>query len=188
VARRLERQGKAALVYDFHGQILSADIMQTLDSFEYARQHIVEQLEGFKTSGKYDRIHLYGASLGNITLGLVADSFGDFDEATMIVAGSNLARSVWEGDRTQAIHRNLAARHVTLPQLDKAWEELAPKTHAAAFEGKPVHLFPSTTDHIIPTQYQGELQVALREAGADVTTDPTRLGHYMACARALFQI
>ncbi len=117
-----------------------------------------------------------------MSLCLIADEYRDFRKATMIVAGSNLARCTWEGSRTQAIRKQLELNNTTEGALDAAWQQLAPKTYAAAFAGKEVGMYISETDTVIPTQYQEEMVTSIKSAGADVTAHYSRNGHAASIA------
>ena len=182
--KRLVRRGNAVITYDFNGEMLKPDVIQTLASFRQVQREVARELNTLVKVHDYTEVTLFAPSLGNVALALIAEQFRDFNKAVMVVAGSDLAKSTWEGIRTQAIRESFEAQGYDEQQLVTLWRSLAPASHAAAFSGKDVEFILSMTDEIIPTVYQQEYADALRQAGARVHVVSTRLGHYAAVARA----
>lgn len=184
--RRLGRQGGAVVTYDFNDEILKPNVEQTLASFMQIQAVVAGELNELVKDHDYKNITVFAASLGNVALALIAEQFKAFDKAIMVVAGSDLAKSTWEGIRTQAIRRSFETQPQPYDEqrLIELWEPLAPAKHAAAFGGKDVDFIISTTDEVIPTVYQQEYADALKQADANVNVTYTRLGHYLAVGQA----
>ncbi len=182
LTRRLVRSGSAVLRYWFSPQILEPNVARVLESFEHIRRTVTADLEELTQDNRYQRVSLTASSLGNVSLGLVAKSFAGFHDATFVVAGSNLARSVWEGSRTQSIRLSLEDQGVDIESLDKAWAEIAPKDAASSFGGKSARFVTSTTDGIIPAAYQTEMAQAVRPYANETRVEPHRTGHVSTVA------
>ena len=183
LTKRLVKSSSAVLQYKFSPQILEPNVSRVVESFERIQSEVTEDLEKLTFCNRYDQVNFVASSLGNVSLGLVAKRFPEFTGATMIVAGSNLARSAWEGSRTQHIRQALELQGMSEDALDEAWAKLAPKNSATAFEGKPVHLLVSTTDEVIPAHYQHEMVDTVSSAGVIATVDSYRTGHIATVAR-----
>jgi hypothetical protein len=168
-------QGGSVLEYRFHDRILEPNIETVPKSFETIRNKIVQDLHVIK--GGFEKIQLVGLSLGNVALTLVAEEFPEYESASMIVPGSDLAACMWEGLRTRHVMEAFAKQGITKEQLRKDWKCLAPANHAAAFEDKDVSLHISSTDKIIPAVYQLEMEDSLQQAGARVSSVYRRMGH-----------
>ncbi len=177
LAKRVRDSGSAVLRLEFDDYILSPDIDQVVASFGNIQQTVSSELYRLVKEKQYRKVYAIASSLGNVALCRIARSF-PFSGATMLVAGSNLARSMWEGARTKRIREHLEQEGINIDNLEEAWHGLDPKTNASAFVDKPVRLVVSSTDRIIPSIYQRELAGALHAAGASVTQQTTRLGHY----------
>ena len=177
LTKRLTKKGDAVLAYTFHDELLKPDVVQVLQSFKVVQKEVAHRLE--ELSNQYNRIHLIGTSLGCAALCLIAEAYPDFDAATLVVPGSNLAYCMWNGIRTQHIRTELekSDKHWNYEDLNKVWQPIAPISHVAAFKDKPVTAYISTTDRVIPSDSQREIVGALSEAGADVTEHASRLGH-----------
>jgi hypothetical protein len=178
------RHGSAVISYDFNDEILKPDVNQTLASFMQIQAVVAGELHELVEAHDYRDVTLFAASLGNVALALITEQFKDFNKAVMVVAGSNLAKSAWEGIGTQDIRQSFEDQGYDEESLVRSWEPLAPAAHAAAFSGKDVDFILSTTDKVIPTTYQQEYVDALEQAGAKIAVTSTRLGHYMAVGRA----
>lgn len=183
LAKRLVKSGAAVLQYSFHPQILQPDIKRVLESFKHIQSKVTGDLDSLQNRHKYKKITLVASSLGNVSLGLVSQAFPRYDDAVLVVAGSNLARCVWEGSRTQSIRRAFEEQGVTEDELDERWAAIAPKYTAPSFSGKAAHMIVSKTDQIIPAVYQEEMVDALRYAGVNPSVERTRLGHISSIAK-----
>jgi hypothetical protein len=177
LANHLEESGWSVLSYTFNPEILKADVNQVIESFQVLQSRIAADLSSVVSQNNFKQVHLIGSSLGNLTLGLVAEKFTSFDQATMIVPGSNIARSTWEGVRTQGIRKDFM-KGMTEDKLDVAWDCISLKNHVKGFNGKHIRVVVSKTDRVIPPKYQYELLNALQVSGAKVDASYTSLGHY----------
>lgn len=173
-------QGFAVRRYDFNDHILEPDVDQVVASYKNIRETVTEELETFADQRRFNRIHFIASSLGTVSMALVASSFDRMTSATIASGSSNLALSVWHGIRTREVRRALeeAEEGCTARMVDDKWHDIAPMTHASAFENKPTRMIISTTDAIIPTIFQREMADALADAGSQVSTHDTTLGHY----------
>jgi predicted peptidase len=178
LVERLARQGVGVLDYKLHDQIIEPNIERVLESYSHLQAAMAEDLHRLHEEYNYRRIHFTGLSLGNVALSLVAQEFPNFTSATMVTPGSNLARSLWEGIRTQSIRRELSDQGYTAEELDEAWQPLAPKNYAGLFKDKAVNIVISTRDKVIPSVYQIEMLNALKKADAQLSTRLTSKGHY----------
>lgn len=177
---RLGKHGFAVRQYDFSDNILEPNVERVLESFHNIQDTVVNGLEQLVSSREFEEVHFISASLGAVSLALVASKFPQMSSATIVTGSSNLALGVWHGSRTVRVREALEAAGLDEKALDKAWQELAPKNHAEAFKNKSVRVILSTTDLVIPTIYQRELAEALDNAGSQVHVATTRMGHYAA--------
>lgn len=178
--RRLARGGSAVYRPHINHQVLEPNVDRVIDSFYQLHKIVSRRLKELVFQNKYSSVSLFAMSLGNVSLALVAEAYPDFDSATMMLAGSNLAKSVWKGIRTQTLKRELIEQGITENMLDGAWSELAPKAHTDCFKGKAVDLLISKNDQIIPTSLQHEMANKLANSGANNSVQYTNLGHYMS--------
>ncbi len=177
-AGHLNRQGFAVRRYDFSDHILQPDLDSVLASFHHIQDVVTEDLEDLTENTQLEEFHLVSASLGTVSLALLAERLPRFTGATIIAGSSDLARSMWHGSRTVKIRQELEKQGVDEKTIVEAWQDLAPKNHTSAFKGKPVNMTVSLTDKIIPTIYQHEMAEELGRAGSNVRVKTTRRGHY----------
>lgn len=183
LSARLVKKGWAVLSYKFSGEILKPDIEQVLASFAHIRDHVGEDVNKLNADNRYKKIHLIGASLGNVSMAMTASVIPDFTSAQFTVAAGNLARSTWEGSRTQGIRMALENLGHSEDELDDAWASIAPAAFAKYFDGKVVHALVSLSDTVIPTKYQHQMVNALSENSSEIAEINTKLGHYATIAR-----
>lgn len=177
LTRRLVKKGSAVLVYRFHKHVLEPDIDRVVDSFGVIKDTVTSDIRSCVSERGYRGTDLISTSLGNVSMCLVAGAYPDFRRATMVAAGSNLARSMWEGNRTEPLRAAFETQGVTKENLDTAWDQLAPMRHAEAFAGKNVAMYVSQTDKVIPYAYQAEMAESVIASGADVTIHSSRRDH-----------
>lgn len=180
LAERVVRRGYTVLKLASHPRILEPNVNNVLTAYRLIRDQTADLIDHTIDQSRYDKPWFIGPSLGNVALTMTASIFPDFAKASMAVAGSNLATCLWRGIRTQPIAKELLSQGVDMMQLEEAWNELAPINNLKTFQGKPVDMLISTTDRVIPTQYQRAMHEGLVEAGANVTVRETALGHYAA--------
>jgi predicted peptidase len=177
---RLARHGLAVYRPEIHHQILEPNIDRVVASFMQLQKTVSDRIHELVSQNRYNSVSLLAMSLGNVSLTLVAEAYPDFDSANMMMAGSSLARSLWQGERTQSLRGSLVEQGVTEGALDEAWTSLAPKTHADCFSDKSVDLLVSKNDKVIPTVLQHEMVNELVNSGANSSVRYTELGHYMS--------
>ncbi len=183
LAGRLARRGWSVLVYDFHDQVIMPDDDAVRDSFKFIRDKIALELSQLKSKHGYERVHLVGISLGNVPLALVTDLYKDFQSATLVVAGDDLAIDLWHGTRTSYLDPIFQKMHVGVRKLDDEWHLLAPANHAAHFRHKPVKFIMSTRDSFILSKYQQRMLDSLQEIEAVVNVKKRRTGHLITIIR-----
>lgn len=180
--QRLVRHNWAVIDNTFHDEILKADAKQVLASYSHIQSTVTEHLLKATRQRHYEQIHLVGISLGNVALALVADAFREFTAASIVTPGSSLANCAWNGIRTQHIQLGFEKQGYDRIGLGYIWQKLAPLKYVRTFSGKPVQAVISTTDRVIPAEYQYEITDALDQAGAAVQLKQTRLGHFATIA------
>ena len=183
LTRRLQRNGSAVLRYNLHPQILEPNADRVLASFAGIRDGVAEAVAKLQSSDRYAGTHLVAASLGGVSLGLVARQLADFTSATLVVPGSDLATGMWAGSRTRHIRQELERQGLNKEQLAARWADLAPAQAAPSFAGKEVRIITSTTDTIIPAWSQVEMVAAVRSYAPNTQVDTTRMGHIVSVAR-----
>jgi hypothetical protein len=183
LSNRLAKRGWAVLTYDFHDQIIGPSDEMVAESFKYIRGQIGKELEGLNKKHHYKQIHFIGISLGNVSMALVADKFPDFNSATVVVGGEDLAVDMWHGLRTLFIRDEFKKAHVGLKRLDMDWSEEAPMNHAKRFTDKKVKFILSRSDKFILPKYQKKLLENIESAGADISVKTRWSGHLMIIVR-----
>lgn len=183
LARRFVKKGWSVLLYNFHDQILSAEDEKVEKSFDVIKQSVTRDLRELRQKHSYKTIHFSGISLGNVPLTMVAGEFRDFDSATLVVPGDNLALDMWHSMATQNIKKVLVNKHVNLKKLEKEWIKETPGDYVAYFAGKPVRICVSLADKVIRTPYQKHMIKIMSEAGARETVAIWRIGHVLSIAR-----
>lgn len=177
LTRRLARNGSAVLSYNFHGQILQPDIDSVVESFNVIQDSVVADIHALSEKHDYCAVNLIASSLGNVSLAMVADKHASFQKATLVVAGSNLARCMWDGGRTRSIRQQFETQNISVSVLDDAWRQLAPKAHVDAFKDKEVLMYLSESDTIIPARYQREIAENLQAVTDNIHIHTDQSGH-----------
>ena len=177
LARRLIREGKAVVYYDFDNNLLAADEDKVKKSFMHIRDSIKHDLEEINKSHHYAETSLVGVSLGGLTLGLIASVYQKFDSATFVVSGDYLAVNTWYGLRTEKIRQQFQRLHVSFSNLEKDWAKLAPIEYAKYFSGKRVKILIGKYDSFILTEHQERLAKALKSNASEIEIKRVRAGH-----------
>lgn len=183
LVKRRVASGDAVLAYYFHDEILTPDTAKVHASFAYLRDTVADELTELTGNHDYGRVQLIAMSLGNPALTMAISKFHDFDSINLVCTASSLARSMWHGTRTQHIRAGIEANGQDLAYVEKAWQDMTPTNHLDDFMGKEVSILVSTTDEIIPADYQMEFVDAAQEFGIDPYVQTTRLGHYATIGR-----
>lgn len=184
--KRATKRGSALLLYSLHGQILSANVTGTVESFHHIQRVAAEDIDSLVEQYGYNDVHLMSYSLGTVALALTASKLKSNFRATCVVGGSNLAGVLWDGIRTQDVRRGIEAQDITEGELETAWSGITPDNNLANFEDKNVHLILSKSDKTVPYKYQLELAAKFEEVGADLTVDHNRSGHVMSVVNHTF--
>lgn len=180
---KLINDGYAILRFEFHENILEANVERVKRSFETVSKVVSKEVNYLHKIHSYQEIHLIGLSLGNTSLAISAGKLDWFSHATFVVGGSNMAATLFEGTRTWSLKKTFDKIGVTKTDLIKSWEKIAPGYYASSFAGKDVRLYISKTDRIIPSIYQEEFKLQLKRAGASVTNVYSKSGHAMSIIR-----
>jgi pimeloyl-ACP methyl ester carboxylesterase len=182
LANRLAKRESAVLRYKAHHQVLEPNVSRVVDSFEHIQSTAADDVTRLVEKHGYDHVDLVAASLGNVSLGMVAKALPDFASATMVVPGSNLARGLWQSRRAQAMRQELEEQGVDEATLDNEWSILAPKSAASSLAGKDVRVIMSTTDAVIPPDFQQEMVDIVSKVADHLDVRTTRLGHMASVA------
>ncbi|QQS20379.1 hypothetical protein IPL85_02970 [Candidatus Saccharibacteria bacterium] len=176
----LARKGDAVLAYYFHDEILKPNTELVRASYAHMRDTISAELTHTVEKRSYAKVRLIGMSIGNTVLATTTSKFPAFDSAVLVCTASSLARSMWDGTRTQHVRAGIEQSGQDLAYVENAWHDAAPATHIGALAGKDVRILVSNRDDIIPTRYQMEFVQAAQEAGVNPNVQTTRVGHYAA--------
>ena len=169
---RFVKSGYTVLGYQFHDRIMEPNVDRVVKSFSKIRDTILCDIAELDHS----EVHLVWLSLNNVAMAMVAGEGVRFSKATFVLAGSDLARAMWAGAKTQNIRLRLEEQGVTEEDLALAWEGLAPGKYAGAFAGKEVRAIYSGVDRIVPASFQHEM-IGLLESKARIGKIHSRLGH-----------
>ncbi len=184
LAGRLADRGHTVRSYRFRGEILEPNVIRVLDSFRRIQEQVSDEVNQAVATEGYRDVHLIGASLGSVSLAMVASELDYFTTAQFVAGSSNLAQTVWDSGRTSNIREDLEGRQgFTKEQLITAWKPLAPETYANVFREKPVSLLVAEGDLVIPPMHQIGLINVLHENGAEMHVRRTTLGHYAGIAQ-----
>lgn len=118
LAKRLMNRGSAVLVYEFHRQILEPDVQKTRASFAVIQQCLTDEINSLVQKHGYESVDFISSSLGSVTMCMLASTYRNFASATFVVAGSNLARCLWEGSRTQSLRHAFEVQGMSEEKLD----------------------------------------------------------------------
>lgn len=170
----------AVLKYDFHDMILEPYAERVEQSFKYIAETISKDLYDLPAWLRYKKVHFIGISMGNVAMAMTAGKYDAFSSATMVTAGDDLASGLWRGQRTQHLRQRFEEQGLTENKLRRYWYDLAPKSYAESFRGKPVKTLVSRNDEIIPSFQQFDMMRALQDHAARVKETYTSLGHTAA--------
>jgi hypothetical protein len=176
LVRRLSQE-RAVLNLNLHDQILEPNIDRVLQSLRQVKDRAHEELEALQDEFNYQTFHLVAISLGNVAASLLARAFGNFSTATLVMPASDLAASMWDGQRTQNIRRSFEEQGIKKDDLIEAWEELAPKNYATDFKHNGVTVYTSKPDKIIPYYYQRKMVDSLEAVGNEPMVKSSGVGH-----------
>lgn len=183
--RRIQNRGTNVLLYNFNPLILNEDVESVKQSFEFITASIAQDISALRKSRQFTSLNLLGFSLGVVSLCLVAEELEAFDEVTLVVPGNDLASSLWAGLRTRRLRGKLRRAGHELPALQKAWENLAPQSHAAALRNHKLHIVLAKHDRFIPYEFGHRLLQALDTGSGEVTCETTPYGHVATIWRYL---
>lgn len=174
---QLLKHDSNVLIYNFNPQILSDDPIVVKDSFEYLALAISEDVRELCHLKHFTTVDLLGFSLGNIALCITAEKLDSFNKVTMLVPGSELAVSLWNGWRTRRLRDIYKKEGYKLADVQKEWAELAPESHVATLKNHPVQVVLAKKDRFIPYIYGKEFVDKLQAVDPLVTFSSRPFGH-----------
>lgn len=182
--RKIVKIGFSALFYSFSPKILSASDVLTVRYFEKIKNIIKNDITTLRGKHNFSEINIISFSIGAVIAMMVADNNDRINKLELIVPGSNLAESMWNGIRTQRIRAEFEKKNITLGQLNRKWEVLAPKDHISGLKCKKIYIQLSRADKIIPYVYGKELADLLKKSNIKTVVEENNfLGHYCTCLK-----
>jgi hypothetical protein len=176
--KRILKKGHSCLEYTFHPNILTSDYKQTLKCFKEIKKSV--RLEIKELSKKYKKINLYGTSLGCVNACRIANNNPLINKIVLIVPGHCLAESVWTGIKTQEMRKEFEKKGVTLKQLKKYWERLAPINNIDGLQNKKIDMYLSQADELIRHEGGTALITGMKKEGLKPKVFENKfLGHYL---------
>ncbi len=176
----LEEKKASIIQYDFSSKILSEDVEGTVKYFHFVADTLSTEINSLVNEYKFKNVVILGISLGAVSASMIAGCNENIKKIILVLPGASLAESLWNGERTQNLRNSLVEKGVTLEQLKKAWQLLAPEEYVEEFKGKEVVIHLSKADKIIPYSLGKRLVDKIRNTGTEVTLiENSFLGHYL---------
>jgi hypothetical protein len=177
---RLSKKGYSSLAYFFPKHILSSDVTKTVKTFNFIRDRIKSDILNLKTEHKFKKVDIIAPSLGVVSACLIANDNDDIQNLFLVVPGSCLASSLWNGMRTQKLKNAYEHQNISQAQLRNIWESLAPKNNINAMKNKNVFMAISKSDKVIPYCFGKELADLARKLYPNHTLvqENSYWGHY----------
>lgn len=177
--RRMIAEGYDVVSIEVDERAINQDPHSVRESFEVVQGRAVSFLNSTVEAKEYKRKIIVAKSLGNVAASMtIIGGFDDFDGATFVVNGTELAGSLWFGKRTQHLRRAMEQNGHSLEDVRRHWKQLNSLNIVEALEGKEVEALVSSADEIIISSHQEQFARALARAGIDPVIKNTRLGHY----------
>lgn len=178
---RLHKKGYSCLAYFFPRNILSSDVYHTIDNFSLIKDQIRLDIHKLKAEHNFQKIDLIAPSLGVVSACLIANDNDDISNLFLIVPGSCLASSLWNGIRTQKLKNIYESQNIKQEQLKNIWKDLAPKNNMNVMSNKKIFITISKSDKIIPYCFGKELANLVKKLYPDNTIiqENSHLGHYL---------
>ncbi len=179
VEQKIKKSGLSFIHYSFAPEILTAGVELTLQRFKTFSLQIRNEIMEFCKQNAITQVTLIGISLSCVTASLIASGNPLISELIMVVPGHSLADSMWNGLRTCHLRQTMEVQGITLTQLQKKWEALAPELYLPNLKSKKMKIIISRTDRIIPAAYGKRYAEAARKTIPSLSVIENRwLGHY----------
>ncbi len=179
VKRKLKRLGFSYIHYDIRSDVLSPDVDSTRNYFKEIEKEIGADMKRWEERFNTEHFVIIGFSLGCVMASMVSGLNSKIRALILVVPGSSLAESLWRGLRTIKLKRVLRGEGLTLTELEKDWEELAPEQYVRNLKDKKVRVLLSRADKVIPYYLGKRFAEEIRKECSDVEIRENRwLGHY----------
>jgi len=165
------------LTYYFNSSIIEANTPTVISSYEFIALSIASDIERLRQEKHYAAVDLLGISSGNVSLGITAEKLPHFNKVIMVVPGDSLTDSLWTGWRTRRLRNAYKRQGISLLELQKEWDILAPRSHIEALKGHDIRIILAAKDHFIPHMYGKLLVNELKAAHTRVTFTDKPFGH-----------
>lgn len=177
----------SCLQYNFIPDILSPDVEGTIKYFEAISQNIRNDMEEICDRHGIKDFVVLGCSLSSVTASMVSSNNGLVKEVVFVGPANSLAKAMWNGLRTANIRRVMEKNGVTLPYLERRWENLAPQKYSKGFKGKRVKFVLSQSDIIVPYPLGKEFADGVKQYASEVIVKENKnLGHYLTIIKFCF--
>lgn len=184
LARRLSRKGFSCLVYSLPKAILPHDPNLAPAIFNTIKESIKKDITNIKSQYNFRKIDIIAPSLGAVIGCLIANDNEDITSIFLIVPGSCLASSLWDGIRTQRLKQTYENQNVSKENLKKLWHLLAPKNNISVLRNKNIFIAISKSDRVISYYYGKELAELLKKLySGTLVRENLYLGHYLTTVK-----
>jgi fermentation-respiration switch protein FrsA (DUF1100 family) len=181
--RRFHRAGTSTLLLTFPQDILSINTQDTLLAFQALSDQARQEIKTLQHKYQFTRITVVAFSLGVVWALQTIKDFA-IERLTMVVPGSCLASSLWDGIRTQRLKQMLERNNMTKTSLVDQWKTLAPVHNIDAVRAKEISIVLSRADQVIPYRYGNALAEHTACLFPNVTIkENDSLGHYLTISR-----
>ena len=155
IAYLLQLNGYRVIVYSYDKSILSPNIKETLTNCNLVKEDVKKRIKELKKEG-VSRFYLFGNSLGSLLSLTIANEIPqDISKIILNLIGADLAETVWswgEVRRLAWFKESLVAQEITLSELKQTWKFLSPINNTDNLKGRPILLYNSTRDELIPIE------------------------------------
>lgn len=191
IASFLVRQGIAvaeiAMPYHFERSrpgsryadyMLSPNLGLTLQSMKQAVSDGLDLVRWLSLQG-YEKIGVFGTSLGSWVAGLVAAQEEAVSKAALFLVGGSLADMVWSGRATRNIRSSLEPC-IALDDLRRAWGplDLCNSASRLARAGLKIQMVLADRDRVVLPEISERLVESLKAAGTLPEIHALNCGHY----------
>lgn len=185
--RKLNKKGFATLAYGFPREILAGQAKEVPSIFSFIQKTVQEDIDQLTDVYHFETIEVIGFSLGAVLASMVANGNEKINTVSLIVPGSSLAGSLWDGIRTQGLRKKYEKEGYTKTSLENLWQSLAPEENISHFEKKHVFIALSRADKVIPFMYGKNLiEVLSGKYSLLYVEENNNLGHYLTIGKYHF--
>ena len=186
--RRLCKKGYSCLYYCISGSVLSPDVNETIRYFNLVKDQIRSDISELKTKHNFKKVDIISSSLGAVSVCLVANNNDYVDNIFLIVPGSCLASSLWNGIRTQNLRKIYENQKINQEELKNIWATLAPKNNINELRNKNIFISISKSDKVIPYVFGKEFASLVKDLYPNNTIikENNFLGHFVTVIKYYF--